>query len=169
MAAQTPKGTLIIIGGHEHKDGERSILEEVAARAQADHSRLVIVTVASEQPEALADEYCAVFRDLGVATVDVLDVREREQANDQRHHKLLERAPVIFFTGGDQLRITSQIGDSVVFRCMRQIYYDGGTIVGASAGAAAMPDTMLVSGPSDESHRISALAWLPSWGCWPEW
>jgi len=68
---------------------------------------------------------------------------------------------VIFFTGGDQLRITSQIGDSPLFRCMQEIYHKGATIAGTSAGAAAMPETMLIAGASDESNRISALEMAP--------
>jgi cyanophycinase len=37
-------------------------------------------------------------------------------------------------------------------------------IAGTSAGAAAMPTTMIVGGPSDESGRISALAMAPGLG-----
>lgn len=63
-----PKGCLIIIGGHEDKQGNREILTEVARRAK--RGRLVIVTVASQQPEALAEEYRAIFHELGVAKLE---------------------------------------------------------------------------------------------------
>ena len=155
------KGTLIIIGGHEDKEDDRAILREVAGRAQGKGGRLCVVTVATQLPEEVAAEYRAVFKELDVPTVDVLDIRTREQAYDEANVRKLSEASVIFFTGGDQLRITSQIGDSLVYRCMQEVYRRGGVIVGTSAGAAAMPETMLIAGPSDESHRISALEMAP--------
>lgn len=156
-----PKGRLIIIGGHEEKQGERAILKMVAQQARGERGRLVIVTVASNQPEELGPEYRALFKELGVGQVDVIDIHTRDEASDEKHVEKIASAKVVFFTGGDQLRITSQIGDSPVFRCMQGIYQKGATIAGTSAGAAAMPETMLIAGASDTSNRISALEMAP--------
>jgi cyanophycinase len=158
------KGTLIIIGGHEDKTDGREILTEVARSARFERGPLVVVTAATQKPEELAEEYSAIFKDLGVKQVAVLDIREREDAHNPEHVQLIAGASTVFFTGGDQLRITSQLGDSPVFRCLQEIYQKGATIVGTSAGAAAMPETMVVGGPSDESHRISALRMAPGLG-----
>ncbi|HEY0737400.1 MAG TPA: cyanophycinase [Herpetosiphonaceae bacterium] len=156
-----PKGTLIIIGGHEDKKGDRAILKEVARRAKQDSGRIVVITVATQDPEDVAKDYQKVFSELGVKRVDVLDIRERDEAYNPDNIEKILGARVVFFTGGDQLRITSQIGDSDVFKCLRELYHDGGTIVGTSAGAAALPETMLVGGASDESNRVSALSMAP--------
>lgn len=158
------KGKLIIIGGHEDKEGDRAILEEVCHEANGKNGSLVIVTVASQEPEALAEEYTKVFKELGVKRVDVLDIRERSQGEDETNVQRLREAGLVFFTGGDQLRITSQIGDSLVFQTMREMLKTGRTIAGTSAGAAVMPETMLIGGPSDESNRISALSMAPGLG-----
>jgi len=80
-----PKGRLIIIGGHEDKEGEQTILKAVAQRARGHNGRLVTVTVASNEPEELGREYRALFKDLGVAQVDVVDIRTRDEAADQKH------------------------------------------------------------------------------------
>ncbi len=40
---------------------------------------------------------------------------------------------------------------------MSELYKDGGTIVDTSAGAAAMSQTMLVSGDGDSSFEIDTL------------
>lgn len=157
----TPKGRLIIIGGHEQKQGEETILNAVAQRARGEQGRLAIVTVASNEPEELGREYRAVFSDLGVGQVDVVDIRTREEAADEQRIQKIASAKVVFFTGGDQLRITSQIGDSPLFRCMQEIYRKGATIAGTSAGAAAMPETMLIAGANDTSNSISALEMAP--------
>jgi cyanophycinase len=156
-----PKGRLIIIGGHEDKEGERTILKAVAHRARGDNGRLVIVTVATQLPEEVGREYRELFKDLGVGNVDVVDIRTRDEAADGKNVQKIASAKVVFFTGGDQLRITSQIGDSPLFRCMQEIYHKGATIAGTSAGAAAMPETMLIAGASDKSNQISALTMAP--------
>ena len=46
-------GPLIIIGGHEDKEGDKTILKEVAARVK--DGKLVIATVASHQPDGYFD------------------------------------------------------------------------------------------------------------------
>jgi cyanophycinase len=159
-----PKGSLIIIGGHEDKDGDATILTEVSRRANESQGSLVIVSVASSVPEEMNGEYIATFKRLGVHHVEALDLRTRADAHDAKNVEVLVKASVVFFTGGDQLRITSQIGDSPVYRCMRDLHTNGGTIVGTSAGAAAMSETMLIAGPGDESNRISALDMAPGLG-----
>jgi cyanophycinase len=158
------KGSLIIIGGHEDKEHEMTILREVAKPLSNSRKRLLIVTVASHLPKELAEDYTEVFSRLGVKNIDVLDIRTREDAYSADNIDKIKDASVVFFTGGDQLRITSQIGGSPVSLKIRELFKDGGTVAGTSAGAAAMPDTMLFSGPSDESHEISALGMAPGLG-----
>mgnify|MGYP001301592559 CR=1 FL=1 len=151
------KGTLVIIGGAERKDDEKTVLKVVADRIRA-NQRMLIVTAASYEPADTAQDYIRIFKELGVSQIDVADVRTREHAERQDLVEKCERASAIFFTGGDQLRITSQMGDSPMYQCMKQRYEDGAMIIGTSAGAAAMPFTMIVGGPSDASNRVSALS-----------
>jgi len=130
---------------------------------------LVIVTVASEVPGELWEEYERLFRNLGVAHLRRLDVSSREEATEPRKAETLAGAAGVFFTGGDQLRITSQIGDTPVYQAIRAVYDAGGTICGTSAGASVMTETMLVAGGSDESHRIGgALQLAPGLGLLPD-
>ena len=160
------RGSLIIVGGHEEKqkDAERPILEEIAARAKRRKGNLLVVTVATQLPQEVAADYRAVFRDLGVRDLDILDIRSRDDAQNESAVAKVHDASVVYFTGGDQLRITSQVGDSPVFQCLNEIYRRGATIAGTSAGAAAMSETMLVSGAGDESAEISALGMAPGLG-----
>lgn len=158
------KGSLIIIGGREDKDDECRILQEVVKRLHGVRNRLVVATIATEYPEEMFEQYRKAFNKLGVKHVDLLDARTREDGMREEHIKLVDAASVIFFTGGDQLRITSQIGDTPVFQHMALFYREGGTIVGTSAGAAAMSETMLFSGPSDETNKLSALGMAPGLG-----
>jgi cyanophycinase len=162
LAHTRPKGTVIIIGGREDKEEDKEILQEVVRRA--DKGRVLLVTAATELPKELAEVYTKVFKQLGVKQIDVLDTRTREDAFKPENVELMKKAGLVYFTGGDQLRITSQIGDSLVYRHMINFYIEGGTLVGTSAGAAAMSETMLFYGPSDESNRISSLGMSPGFG-----
>jgi cyanophycinase len=147
-----PTRTLITIGGHEDKKGEKVVLREVARRVGK--GKLVVTTVASHKPEGYFEDYEPVFRELGVEEVVLLEIHERKDASEAKNLDILDGASGVFFTGGDQLKITSQIGDTPVFRRIQEIYQQGGVIAGTSAGASVVCETMLVSGSSDESHKV---------------
>lgn len=155
-------GPLIIIGGHEDKDGDRVILNAVARHL--DGRKLVIATVASHQPEGYFDTYRKAFNALGVTELVELYVEERAESLQQQTLATLDAAGGVFFTGGDQLRISSQIGDTPIERRIREIHQKGGVIAGTSAGASVMSETMLVKGSSAESYRIGDLHMAPGLG-----
>src|SRR5215212_9735231 len=155
--------SLIIIGGHEDKSEEKLILRAVAERVGS--GRLVIATVASNMPKDLYEEYERIFRGLGVKHIYKLDVESREDAQSERSVRALDDATAVFFTGGDQVKITSQIGCSPVCERIQEIYESGGTIAGTSAGASVMSETMMVGGDGEETHRIgSSLKLAPGLG-----
>ena len=156
------RGTLIIIGGHEDKEGKRAILREVARRL--DGGKLVLATVASHRPEGYLKDYRRGFEGLGVGDMVELYVEERVETEDRDKLGIFDDAAGVFFSGGDQLRITSQIGDTGIEQRVRAIFERGGVVAGTSAGAAAMSETMLVKGSSAESHRIGDLHMAPGLG-----
>lgn len=159
------KGALIIIGGHEDKTGERVILNEVARRL--DGGKLVIATIASHEPEGYFDSYREGFKGLGVGELIELYVEDRAESHEQDLLDLLDGAAGVFFSGGDQLRLASQIGDTPIERCIRDLHARGGLIAGTSAGASVMSETMLVKGPSAESYRIGEVHMAPGLGLLP--
>jgi cyanophycinase len=155
-------GALIIIGGHEDKEGERVILKAVAERVQG--GKLVIATVASHEPEGYFESYRKGFEGLGVGELVELYVEERSESQSEAALSILDGAAGIFFSGGDQLRISSQIGDTPVERRIREMHASGAVIAGTSAGASVMSETMLVKGASSESYRIGELHMAPGLG-----
>jgi cyanophycinase len=144
------KGTLIIIGGHEDRTKERLILREVAHESRG--KKLVVTTVASSEPEGLFETYSHIFRDFGIKA-HKLELSTRGEALEPSKYEIMKDAEAVFFTGGDQLKITSQIGDTPIFERLRDIYEHGGVIAGTSAGASVMCETMLISGPGEKSNR----------------
>ncbi|WP_114951214.1 cyanophycinase [Sphingosinicella terrae] len=164
MTDSRRQGCLIIIGGGEDRDpkGRRTILREVARKIHG--GKLVLATVASHQPEGYFDEYETAFGDLDIGELVELYVEDRCEAGDRDKLLVLDDAAGIFFSGGDQLRITSQIGDSGIEAKVRALFDRGGVIAGTSAGASVMSDVMLVRGTSAETHRIGDLHMAPGLG-----
>lgn len=160
--ASGKQGTLIIIGGHEDHDGDKIILKEVASRIR--NGKLVLATVASHEPEGYLEKYQASFAELGIGEVTELYVEDRVEASDAGKLQALDEVEAVFFSGGDQLRITSQIGGTPIFDRVKAIYEAGGTIAGTSAGASMMSDTMLVKGTSGASFRIGDVRMAPGLG-----
>jgi cyanophycinase len=158
-------GPLIIIGGGEDKEGKRTILHEVARCL--DGGKLVLATVASHEPEGYFEVYQKAFADLGVGEVVELYVQDRAETASPEKLRLFENAAGVFFSGGDQLRIASQIGDTPVEQEVRAIHERGGLVAGTSAGASVMSETMLVKGASSESYRIGDLHMAPGLGLVP--
>lgn len=158
------RGTLMIIGGHEERDpaGQRTILREVARRLEG--KKLVLATVASHQPKGYFEEYRAAFEGLGLGELVELYLEDRCEAEAAAKLELLDDADGVFFSGGDQLRITSQVGDTPIEQKVRALFRRGGLIAGTSAGATAMSETMLVRGTSAETHRIGDLHMAPGLG-----
>lgn len=156
--------TLIIIGGKEDRSNDKIILGEVARRVGS--GKLVVTTVAmANGTDQLFDQYEKAFRSLGVKHLYNLEISERAEATRENRVKILDDAVGVFFTGGDQIKITSQIGDTPIFKRVREIYEEGGVIAGTSAGAAVMSETMLIEGGDEESQVIGgAVRMAPGLG-----
>lgn len=160
MADQS--GPLLIIGGHEDKEGDRAILKTLASLLNG--GKLVIATIASKEPEGYFDSYREAFSGLGLSDMVELYVQERSDSSDQAALSILDNAAGVFFSGGDQLRISSQIGDTPIEKRILEIHANGGVIAGTSAGASVMSETMLVKGPGQESYRIGEVHMAPGLG-----
>jgi cyanophycinase len=162
MSSRTNR-TLIAVGGHEDKERGREVLKEVAR--QVGSGKLVVTTVASEEPAGLFEEYRQAFRDLGVRRIEHLRIDHRADGADPDRVRLLADTKGVFFTGGDQLKITSQIGDTPVFQTIARLYHRGAVVAGTSSGAAVLCETMIVSGDGDASHKLgSVLRMAPGLG-----
>jgi cyanophycinase len=157
MKLAHPKGLLFVIGGGEDKEGDCTILAEFVRFAGGDKARLVVMTVATDEPEEVGDEYQKVFRRLGAKSVRVVDVSARSDASNKKLLSALKQATGIFFTGGDQLHVTSLIGGSEMDLLLHQLYERGVVIGGTSAGAAMMSNSMFVRGSGEENPRLENL------------
>src|SRR3954447_8981053 len=147
-----PKGMLVVIGGHEQKEGHRPILEVLAK--QVGSGKLVVATLASEEPQSQWQAYERSFRELGVSRIEQLNVQRREELLTDPRLKVLDDARVLFFAGGDQMKITTKFGGTLLCDRMREMYQEGATIAGTSSGASVMTEVMMAAGDGDTSHEV---------------
>src|SRR5215216_4540822 len=150
-------GKLMAIGGAEDIEHDRSILKEFLRLAKGSKARIVVMTVATDKVEEIGRDYTNAFKSLGVDEVKVVDVSKREDAQSEAKTKTVEEATGIFFTGGDQLHITSLLGGSRLHRALFQRFQKGVVIAGTSAGASMMGNSMILSGDRDESPRFGRV------------
>lgn len=146
-------GNLIIIGGAEDKEGKKEILKKACNSIDKATDTLLIATIATEYPKEMAAKYTKAFTELGVNKIKILDISKREEAFINENRIKIEEASLIFFTGGDQLRITSLIGGTPIYDALKESASNGNYIVGTSAGASVMCETMILEGEDEEAPR----------------
>lgn len=144
------KGRLIAIGGNEDKAGDLIVLKRVIKEITKTNYKVGIITTASKDHEQRGKDYYEIFTNLGASVIEILNIKTRHQANEINHVKALKDIDLIFFAGGDQLRLTTIIGGSKILTAIQNRLEAGAIIAGTSAGAAVFSDTMIYEGKSEE-------------------
>lgn len=161
------KRQLVIIGGAEDKEGDCQILREFVRRAGGTKARIAIMTAATELPREVGENYIRVFERLGAEDVRILDTESREDGSSSTALEALNKATGVFFTGGDQARITSVLKDTEIDKTIHKRCSEGIVVGGTSAGAAVMPDVMIVEGDSETNPRMEIVDMGPGLGFLP--
>lgn len=167
---KTPKGTLIAIGGNEQKKlkkteesfqshfGEGFILQDIINNSEVSKPKIEVITTASEIPGIVGKKYKETFLRLGVEDVGILDIRERNQADQSSTLNRIGNADIILFSGGDQSRISRIIKDTLTHTLLQKRYQNEKfTIAGTSAGAVVMSEEMISGGRNGTIIRKNDL------------
>ncbi len=147
-AKKKGKGTLIAIGGNEDRMKKLEVLRRVIAEGKGSDTYVEVVTTASRIPLELEKTYEMAFKNIGVGKFDAVNIAYRDEAFNEKYIERVKKADVIFFTGGDQLRLANILGGSDFLNAVRERFEDGAVVAGTSAGAAALSDTMIYRGES---------------------
>jgi cyanophycinase len=157
-------GPLVIIGGSEDQQGDCRILREFVRLGGAANASVVVVTVASEAQAEVGSRYAEVFDRLGVGEVRVLTVDRRGDANARSAVEAVEKATAVFFTGGNQLRITRLLGGTKLDTALHRRNEEGLVLAGTSAGAAMMSSVMITGGRPETAFRVGIVELGPGMG-----
>lgn len=163
---QAQPGTLVIVGGGLEPDNEdvfRAFLDARPANARA----IAIIPAASGAPSQSAADFREALISFGadpedIRIVDLAMIDDPQttsideagwsaNANDAAEIAKIARAGAIWFTGGDQSRLTELLieddgRDTPMLAAIRERLKIGAVVGGTSAGAAIMSDPMITQG-----------------------
>ncbi len=154
IMARSDTTFIAIGGGGSHPDILETFFDSLKGKRDAS---VVVMTVASNDVKGMADDYNSMFRKRNVKHVSMIDIFSREDAHNSAALKKIENADAIYFTGGDQLNITSLFGGSPLDHLLLEKVTVGVVIAGTSAGAAMMACSMIKNGDGDRSPRVGAV------------
>ena len=146
------KGTIIPIGGNEdkgtHRDEstqlnfvQKSILARVIRECNNPEPLIVVIPTASRIPVEVGEKYQAAFGQFEAVRIRVLDIRERQQAEDAENLRWIAQADCVMFSGGNQSKITRIIRDTPMHLMLMQRYHDEEFVIaGTSAELCPCPE-----------------------------
>jgi len=135
----------VLIGGAEDKKRDMVVLRAMLAKTKA--KNIVVVPSASYYPTDAANAYKDAFFQLGAQSVLAFDIRNRGEADQEHYLRELEQADLVFFSGGDQVRLVEIFAGTALLERMFKRFEAGElALAGTSAGAAAVSDQMIFDG-----------------------
>jgi cyanophycinase len=133
---------------------------ELSGGANAD---IVVIPTAS-QLESTGPDYNAIFRELGAGKVEFLPITSRADCENPEFAEMLDRATGIFMTGGNQLRLSTILGGTLVAQKIRRQNAAGVPVAGTSAGASIMSEHMVAGGASNSGPAEDSVNLAPGMG-----
>jgi cyanophycinase len=157
------RGWIIPIGGAEEKENSPQILRRFVELAGGGGAEIAIIPTASVAL-ATGSRYERIFADMGVRRAFSLDFDTRRDAEEPGRLERLRQATGIFFTGGNQLRLSTLIGGTSVAKRVRQMNAAGVPIAGTSAGAAFLCEHMIAFGDEGSTPIAGSVRLAPGLG-----
>jgi cyanophycinase len=165
MLQKIPKGTLLLIGGAEDRGDKRGLtrnreyqrFEILSSLLPEKHrkgkKRIEIITTASKVPVEVNELYKETFREIGYKEIGFINMSNNMEADNPQYVKRVSEAHAVFFTGGDQFRLSTILGSSDVVEKVKEKYMKNKDFIvaGTSAGAMAMSGLMLYEGENNEA------------------
>ena len=163
VAEGAERGWIIPIGGAEDKESSPQILERFVELAGGEGADIAVIPTAS-LVSSTGPRYERIFSEMGVRRVDSLDFDTRRDAEEPGRLQRLREATGVFFTGGNQLRLSTLIGGTAVAKAVRQMNAAGIPVAGTSAGAAFLCEHMIAFGDEGSTPVAGSVRLAPGLG-----
>ncbi|MEE2903779.1 MAG: cyanophycinase [Myxococcota bacterium] len=157
------RGWIVPVGGAEDKLHEPTILKRFTELSGGPDARIVVIPTAS-QLEDTGERYESIFMELGAGHCASLSYVERKDTEREDWYNLLETATGVFFSGGNQLRISAILGGTRVAKMIRRLNAKGVPVGGTSAGAAILPEHMIAYGSKGGTPKAGMVSLSPGLG-----
>ncbi|MFP4548695.1 MAG: cyanophycinase [Fidelibacterota bacterium] len=155
LCAQT--GDLFIIGG-----GNRpaSMINHLVELAGGEQSHVIVIPNASGDPIDVAEYQTNQFLEHGAGCAEYIFAKNNAVNADSSLAKI-DKATCIFFSGGDQRRLTADLLDSKLLAKIKEKWRQGCVISGTSAGAAVMSELMITGDEKLNKSKYSFITIEP--------
>ncbi|MDD2821759.1 MAG: cyanophycinase [Flavobacterium sp.] len=140
IQAQNPKGKLFIIGGGNRSDALMTQLISISDLEKKDF--VVVLPMSSEEPDSAYIYFKEQFQKLTPHPIIMMNF-DKNTANNKTLTDSLQKAKLIFISGGDQTRFMNVVHNTPIYTAIHKAYQNGSTIAGTSAGAAVMSEKMI--------------------------
>ena len=167
MLHKKPKGKLLVIGGGQDLSGEvdsltdenndfkrLDILKELIPKKTSHRRKYIeVITTASTEPGGINKKYLKAFKRLGFSKVGFIFVGSPLESSNLKFVKRIKKAHAVLFSGGNQFRLSTILGNTDILNAIRQRYMDDSEFIvaGSSAGAMAFPEIMILGGTINET------------------
>jgi cyanophycinase len=157
------RGWIIPIGGAEEKENSPEILERFVELCGGRNANIAVIATASRM-EDTGVRYEKIFGGLGAGNVTAITFDTRRDCEEAGRLEKLAAANGVFFTGGNQLRLSTVIGGTSVAKEIRRMNASGVHVAGTSAGAAFISEHMIAFGDEGSSPKAGQARLAPGLG-----
>ena len=157
------RGFIIPIGGGEDRAKDMQIHRKFVELSGDGKADIIVIPTASQLDETGPD-YNRIFSELGAGKVEYLPITQRADCDNPAFADMLDRATGIFMTGGNQLRLSTILGGTLVAQRIRRRNAAGVPVAGTSAGASIMSEHMIAGGNSNAAPAEGNINLAPGLG-----
>ena len=159
----TERGWIVPIGGAEEKENDPRILKRFVDLCGGADADIVVIPTASQLADT-GTRYEQIFSELGVGRVTALDFDTRRDTTERSRLERIGEASGIFFTGGNQLRLSTMLGGTPIAKLIRTCNAHGVHVGGTSAGASILSEHMIAFGKEGGSPTAASVRLAPGLG-----
>ena len=163
VAEGDERGWIVPIGGAEEKEHDPRILRRFVRLCGGRDANIVVIPTASRL-EDTGPRYEKIFTDIGAAHVTSLNFATRADGDNDGWLERIAHSTGVFFTGGNQLRLSTILGGTRAAKMIRQANAAGVTVGGTSAGASILSEHMIAFGTEGSSPRADSVRLAPGLG-----
>ncbi|HEY8200630.1 MAG TPA: Type 1 glutamine amidotransferase-like domain-containing protein, partial [Actinomycetota bacterium] len=151
-----------LVGSGEFTPAMADIDREVLASIGPKAAVIILPTAAAgENPEDWATRGVEHFLRLGARSIALM-VLERSHAEEADNVRMMERADLLYISGGKPARLLAALEGSPLWQGFLLARRRGAWLLGSSAGAMALGDWTLVHRPEDGDG--TPTLWMPGLG-----
>ena len=159
LAAQAPKGTLVIIGGGSRPESIINRIIDESGLRKGGYG--IVLPMSSADPDSSVYYAVDPFRKTGVNNLVGLNFKKGAALAPARIDSI-KKARLIYITGGDQNRFMDVMRGTKIATAIVSAFNNGAVVAGTSAGAAVMSAVMITGNQLRDTTYTATIKTIES-------